>query len=176
MAYTHSKGDKLNTPTYDQIIDFYGLEPHMEGGFYKTSFSDDEDLSVEALPPEYSSPRPFMNSILYLLPNGEKSVFHRIRMNEIWAFHLGGPLELFQISPDGTSEKICLGTNILKSEKIFHVVPKGFWMGARPADDSEYSLVSCITAPGFKFEDWEAANINQLLKSSLEKDTIDKFL
>lgn len=144
------------------IISNYGLKPHPEGGYYKISFWDSEEIPHFALPSEYAGPRAYMSSILYLLPKKEKCIFHKIKMNEAWAFHAGGPLKLYQFSPTGETTEVILGSGI--NESVFHVVPKGFWMGALPSNSHDYSLISCITAPGFTPNDWMKGEKEDLIK------------
>jgi predicted cupin superfamily sugar epimerase len=117
-----------------------GLKPHPEGGFYKETYRS-----------------PASTAILYLLAEGEKSCFHRIKSDELWHWHGGGVLELTQISPDGNLETVRIGP-----EYPQHAVPAGRWFGARPAKGAGYVLCGCTVAPPFEFKDFELAKRNDL--------------
>ena len=62
------------------------------------------------------------------------------------------------MSPEGQAEKVILGQDMAAGQKVQHVVPAGYWFGARPAEGSAYSFVGCTVAPGFDFADFELAD------------------
>jgi uncharacterized protein len=150
----------------EDVIRVYDLQPHIEGGYSQLLYQDAQMLSQSCLTNDYESPRCLWNGIYYLLPSGGKCIFHRIRMTELWNFYLGVSLELFEISPEGMLKKIILGPNILSGEKFAYVFPKNHWIAAKclSKKSSEFSLVSCITTPGFTFADWEKGERKTLLK------------
>ena len=86
-------------------------------------------------------------------------------MTEMWNFYLGDSLELFDISPKGILQRTILGHNISKEEKLAYVFLKDHWIAAKPCKDSSFSLVSCVTSPGFTFSDWEKGDRQQMIKS-----------
>lgn len=147
-----------------EIIHYLKMKPHPEGGFYSLLFEDTEKISAKCLPKNYKGSRPFWNAIYYLLPSGSKSIFHKITMNEMWNHYLGGSLELFDLSPEGPLKRIILGKNIFSGEQLSYIFPKGHWIGARPLIKSTFSLVSCVTCPGFTFLDWEKGERDKLVQ------------
>ncbi|MFT5355480.1 MAG: putative cupin superfamily sugar epimerase [Polyangiales bacterium] len=133
----------------DEIIAHLGLKPHPEGGHYKETFR-----SVGPDPsPDSSEGRAACTTIHYLLKRGESSHWHRVDADEVWCFHAGDPLEL-RIS-DGTH----IVSHTLSSDALLHtpqvVVPAGQWQAAKPI--GEFTLVSCVVAPGFEFSGFEMA-------------------
>jgi predicted cupin superfamily sugar epimerase len=146
----------------EEIIRKFDLQKHPEGGYFKESYRSSETISREALPSRYLGDRSFSTAIYFLLPSGTVSRLHRIASDEIWHFYLGAPLELLQVSPDGKMEKVILGLDVAAGQKLQHVVPAGYWFGARPADGSAYSFVGCTVAPGFDFADFELADAEDL--------------
>ena len=74
----------------DELIDRYQLEPHPEGGFYRRVF----EHSV------VHDGRSLASAIVYLLPGGVTSRWHRIDAVELWHAGIGAPLEL-STSTDG---------------------------------------------------------------------------
>jgi predicted cupin superfamily sugar epimerase len=149
----------------EDVIRKFDLQRHPEGGYFKEAYRSSEIISREALPSRYNGDRSFSTSIYFLLPSGTVSRLHRIASDEVWHFYLGGPLELLQISPNGKMEKLMLGQDVAAGQKVQHVVPAGYWFGARPADGSAYSFVGCTVAPGFDFADFELADPRDLSRS-----------
>lgn len=132
------------SPTSDEMIAALGLLPHPEGGFYRETFRAPD------------APRGASTSILFLLPAGEHSRWHRVDADEHWMFHDGEPLELRVADPaSGAQERIVLGRDIARGERPQAVVPRGWWQAARPL--GAWALVGCVVAPAFEFARFEMA-------------------
>ena len=43
------------------------------------------------------------------------------------------------------------------------IIPHGVWFGAKTRQQDSYTLISCITVPGFDFDDFELAERQSLL-------------
>lgn len=106
MTATTSLAQALSA---QDIIRHYDLMPHVEGGHYRRIWCSSQDLQPESLPCGICGSRPCSTSILYLLQAGERSRLHRIRQDELWHFHLGGPLRLYCLTPDGQELDRILG-------------------------------------------------------------------
>ncbi|MDA2811288.1 cupin domain-containing protein [Nocardiopsis sp. RSe5-2] len=130
------------------------LLPHPEGGWYRQTWRS----PVSSRPEGYPGPRHAATAIHFLLCPGEESRWHRVRSDELWVFNRGGPLRLVL---GGTGERpeeerpLVLGPYVEAGENLQILVPAGTWQTARPLVGEE-ALVSCIVAPGFEFEDFEA--------------------
>lgn len=132
-----------------------GLAPHPEGGYYKETYR-----SAESLP---GRGRSVCTAIYYLLEAGSFSALHRIRSDELWFFHAGGPLVVAELAPGGSVKETVLGVDLAAGQAPQHVVPAGRWFGAYPAPGTEWALVSCTVAPGFDFADFELGRRDPLL-------------
>lgn len=166
----------MTSPTVDQLVKQFQLEPHPEGGFFRETYRASEKIPHGSLPKRFKGDRSYSTAIYFLLPVGNFSALHRIPADESWHFYLGGPMTVVQISPEGKVEKIVLGQDILKGQKVQHVVPAGYWFGAYPNPGSEYSFVGCTVAPGFDFADFELGNRAELLKQFPQaKDAITQL-
>ncbi|MFG1493061.1 cupin domain-containing protein [Halobacteriovorax sp. ZH4_bin.1] len=152
----------MHSPEIKKIIDKYKLEAHPEGGYFKESYRSHD--SFKSLPEPFNGDRNYSTAIYFLMPQGKKSSLHKIASDEVWHFYLGGPMTIYQISPDGALEIITLGQDILKGEKLQHVVPAGYWFGGHTNSGSDYSFVGCTVAPGFDFNDFVLADRTELSK------------
>jgi uncharacterized protein len=149
----------------EEVIKKFDMQKHPEGGYFKESYRSSEIISREALPARYKGDRSFSTSIYFLLPSGTVSRLHRLASDEVWHFYLGGPLELLQISTAGIMEKLILGQDLAAGERVQHMVPAGYWFGARPVEGSAYSFVGCTVAPGFDYADFELVDPENLARN-----------
>lgn len=154
-----------NQPKVEDVIAKLGLLVHPEGGFFRETYRSGGQIPASALPSVFQGARTYSTSILYLLPEGRKSGLHRIKQDEVWHYHLGGPLRLFMISPQGETEEIILGPDIMAGQHLQFTVPAGYWFGAKPRPGAGYCLVGCTVAPGFEFADFEMASEAELKKA-----------
>lgn len=141
--------------TADDLVCHFGMRAHPEGGFYVETYRSEGVIPVSALPSGYAGTRNYATAILFLLRQGDYSRLHRIRQDEIWHFHLGGPLRLVHVTPEGQVEERILGSDVRQGQLLQSVVAAGCWFGATPAPGTEYALVGCTVAPGFDFADFE---------------------
>ena len=126
-----------------------GLEPHPEGGYYRQLFGNDEtgDKAV--------------STIYYMLTANDMSAFHRLHnMVEIWYFHAGEPLNIYVIDPDGT-----LTVHTLSEQNEMQVIiqPEQ-WFAAEISSKRGFCLVGCAVGPAFRFENFELAQRDELMK------------
>ena len=124
----------------DAIIELLGMVPHPEGGHYAETFRA----------PAAEGERPAMTAIYFLLKAGERSHWHKVDAVETWLWHAGGPLRL---SIDTTD--LALGPDLDQGQRPQAVVPKDAWQAAKSL--GQWTLVSCIVAPGFDFAGFELA-------------------
>lgn len=128
----------------EAIIETLGLRPHPEGGHYVEVFRDSRGVG-----------RPASTAIYFLLRRGERSHWHRVDAAEIWLWHAGAPLSLF-ISADGKGQQeVALGVDLGAGERPQAAVPAHAWQAAQ--SQGEWTLVSCVVAPGFEFSGFELA-------------------
>lgn len=124
-----------------------GLEPHPEGGWYRRTWAS----AVSVTLPD-GRVRPTATLILFLLPAGESSAWHRVSSDETWLAHTGAvTLELggADDAPVVSDRVVCDPANAQA------LVPAGVWQRTVPA--AEDALVSCLVSPGFDFADFELA-------------------
>jgi len=130
----------------DDIIAALGMRPHPEGGHYVETWRG----------PAGGDGRATGTAIYFLLRAGERSHWHRVDADEVWLWHSGGPLRL-SIALLGHDAHVdhFLGADVTTGERPQVVVPAGAWQAAEPL--GEFTLLSCVVAPGFEFAGFELA-------------------
>ncbi|MEK5233949.1 cupin domain-containing protein [Lysinibacillus sp. FSL K6-0232] len=139
------------------FIEQLNLTEHPEGGYYKSSFRASDEIAIRAVQ------RPIYTSIYFLLRSQDISHLHRLQSDELWYYHAGSPLTVHMIFPDGTYEAKKLGLNIEAGEVPQIAVPKNTIFGSSVDEAQTFSLVGCMVAPGFDFEDFELFTQEELL-------------
>ncbi len=142
---------------FQDLISFYGLLPHPEGGFYKRTYAADQVIPKDCLGDEFDGERLISTAIYYLLTPGTFSAFHRIKSDELWHFYHGTSLHIHVIHPTGDYEILKLGDNLSNGESFQHVVKAGSWFASVPTIPDGYSFAGCTVSPGFDFNDFELA-------------------
>ncbi|MCH2140578.1 MAG: cupin domain-containing protein [Phycisphaerales bacterium] len=127
--------------TVEQVVTRLALQPHPEGGFYRETWRSEATLP---------SGRALATGILFLLPGGDPSRWHRTDGEEIWIYQGGDPLTLSVHDQDQSSEHL-----IGMAHAPQAVVPAHAWQSAR--SEGDWTLVCCIVSPGFEFETFEMA-------------------
>jgi predicted cupin superfamily sugar epimerase len=139
------------------------LSPHPEGGFYKETYRSKEQIGKESLPHRFNGSRNFSTAIYFLLRSSDRSVFHRIKSDELWHFYAGSVLEIFVLR-DEKLEVFKLGSNLGQNESMQVLIPAGSWFAAKVSQPNTYTLSGCTVAPGFNFDDFEMADRDELVK------------
>jgi uncharacterized protein len=155
-------------------VEHLNLQAHPEGGFFRETYRSNKLLAPESLSLEFLSARNVSTAIYFLLRSKDRSVFHRIKSDELWHYHAGGSLTLYVLEDKGIKQ-YRLGPDPRAGQQFQVVVPANHWFGAI-VDAGDYVLSSCTVAPGFAFEDFEMASRDQLLDKFPEHtDTIIKL-
>ncbi len=124
----------------DALIAALDLAPHPEGGFYRETFRQ----------PCHEGGRALATTILFLLPAGSRSHWHRVDAAEMWLWHAGQPLDLLI-----DDRRITLGGDVLAGQQPQGLVPAHAWQSAGAKDG--WALVTCMVTPGFDFVGFELA-------------------
>ena len=146
-----------------QLIKQYNLQPHPEGGFYKETYRSNESIPENALPAGFDGSRNFSTAIYFLLRSNDRSLFHRIRSDELWHFHDGSSLTIYILKRDGLIEEK-LGNDPSRGESLQVIIPANCWFGQWSISPTAMHYQGCTVAPGFDFRDFEMADRSELLK------------
>jgi uncharacterized protein len=143
-------------PTRTALIEWLNLEPlPVEGGLFRQTWRGPEDATGAPV-----------GTCIYVMLTADADVFsamHRLPTDEIWHFYLGDPLRLVLLHPDGTTEHVTLGQDLLNGQRVQFCVPAGCWIGARLIDGGDYALFGCTMAPGFTNASYEGGERDALI-------------
>lgn len=144
----------------DKLIQALGLEPHVEGGYFRQTFQADHRQHLDT-----DRGRRFtLTSIYYLLtrayPIGH---WHQNRSDIMHYHHLGAPLTYYMINPDGTLETAVLGPDPKQGHCLQLSVRGGVWKASHLMG-GEYGLIGEAVVPGFDFEDMVLGKRDELLE------------
>lgn len=143
----------------DQIKKLLALEAHpVEGGSFRRTYTSAQSL------PTPRGERTAGSAIYYLLEPGTFSEMHRLASDEIFHFYLGDPVEMLQLWPDGSHQRIVLGPRIEEGHSVQTLVPAGVWQGARLLGSGQVALLGCTVCPGFDFADYQSGLRDELVK------------
>ncbi len=157
--------------TVDYWTNHLTLQPHPEGGFFKETYRAAE--TIGDLPERFEGKRNFSTAIYFLLRSQDRSVFHRIKSDELWHFYQGSRLLIYVLTDQGlTVHK--LGSNPDQGESLQVLIPANSWFGAHVEKQNSFALCGCTVSPGFDFQDFEMADRDELLKKypGYEKEII----
>jgi predicted cupin superfamily sugar epimerase len=149
-----------------RIIDQLELKPHpIEGGFFRETYRSQGVIPAASLPPGYTagSDRSYGTAIYYLLAGDTFSEMHRLPTEEVFHLHLGGPVRMLQLFPDGTAREVVLGTDLPAGQRPQVVVPPGVWQGSSLEQGVEFALMGATMAPGFDYADYEQGRRDDLI-------------
>lgn len=143
-----------------ELIAALGLEPHVEGGYFRRTFQADQREMLQTA----SGLRYLVTSIYYLLteqsPVGQ---FHFNQSDILHYFHLGDPIEYSLIHADGSLQTLIMGNDVLAGQQLQLHVPGGIWKASRLLDGTHgYGLISEAVSPGFDFADMQMGERQKL--------------
>jgi predicted cupin superfamily sugar epimerase len=149
----------VNSLTAGAIIRLLDLKPlTIEGGYFRETYRSPEQIT------RANGARSLATAIYYLLTPDTFSQMHRVPGEEVFHFYLGDAVEMLQIAPDGAGEIIVMGSGIETGMRPQHVVPGGFWQGARLCEGGKFALLGTTMSPGFDYADYESGKRGELLR------------
>lgn len=131
------------------------LSPHPEGGFFREVYSGPSGLTVFS-----DNKRSLCSHILFLLPIGDRSRFHRIDSDELWHHYEGASATIIELRKGAVTKVTQLGK--ADGESLTHVVRAGTWFGAFVQGEHEYALVGCTVSPAFDYCEFELGSRDTL--------------
>ena len=151
--------------TAQDIIRLLKLEKHpKEGGYFRETYRSPQSIPREHLPSAYSGPRDFSTAIYYLITPDSFSAMHRLPGEEIFHHYLGDGVEMLLLHPDGNSEIVTIGNDLLRGQSPQVIVPANTWQGSRLIDGGRFALLGCTMSPGFDYADYQHGSRDELIR------------
>lgn len=152
--------------TAAEVIEHLGLQPLQgEGGFFRQTWNAPERLTPGVAGVRVE--KAVGTAIYYLVtdaPDGF-SAMHRLSTDEVYHFYLGDPVEQLLLYPDGRSDVLVLGSDLLNGQYVQHIAPRGVWQGTRLRPGGRWALLGTTMAPGFDVSDYEAGRRDVLVSA-----------
>jgi hypothetical protein len=126
-----------------------------EGGYFSETYRSELQIPEGSLPGPTRGVRSLASAIYYLLTPDSFSALHRLPSDEVYHFYLGDPVEMLLLNPNGSSDTVVLGPNILENMRLQMAVPAGVWQGSRLLPGGKFALMGTTMAPGFDPSDFE---------------------
>ncbi|MBB6095548.1 hypothetical protein HNQ60_004438 [Povalibacter uvarum] len=135
-----------------------------EGAWFAATYRSDDVLPAGAISRYKAGPRVAGSAIYALITREDFSALHRLQTDETWHYYKGDPLELLLLHPDGRTEVVVLGPDVLNGQQPQYTVKRSVWQGARPLGSGRdsYTLFGCTLAPGFEYGDFEIGYRDEL--------------
>jgi hypothetical protein len=155
-------------PTAAALIKHFNMARiPQEGPWFVLTYNSSDVLARGALPERYDGPRAAGSAIIALVTRTDFSAMHRLKTDEMWHYYGGDPLEMLILHPNGSSEVVVLGADVLAGQKLQYVVPRGSWQGARPRGKGpdSYSIFGDTLAPAFEYGDFAMGYRDELQKA-----------
>lgn len=138
------------------LIQSLQLEPHIEGGYFRRTYSAQHSVA------QAQGQRQLMSSIFYMLTDDRPiGYFHRNQSDIIHYWHGGSALSYLLIDQHGNLSRPSLGPNLDAGEQLQLIVPGGYWK-ATVLEHGDYGLLSEAVTPGFDYSDMTLATAEQM--------------
>jgi uncharacterized protein len=121
-----------------------GMSRHPEGGWYRETWRHETTINTPR------GPRRLVTCVAFLLEPGQRSQWHRVASDELWLWQGGSALSL---RVGGFDQLPIPGQTYQLGEGGQYLVRADEWQSAQPFG-AEPSLVACVVAPGFEFDDF----------------------
>ncbi|GAP21417.1 cupin domain-containing protein [Leptolinea tardivitalis] len=150
-----------------KLMDYFKFEPlPVEGGWYKQTYKSPDLLPENVLPAGSVGPHPMGTGILYFYTDDPDcfSAIHRLPIDETYHFYMGDPVEMLLLYPDGKSQRIILGHDVLNGQKVQFTVPHGVWQSSHLLPGGQFALAGTTMSPGYADSDYEGGEQQDMIR------------
>ena len=129
------------------IVELLGLEPlPEEGGMFRNTLDDGNSTAI-----------------YFLLEKDHPTMLHRLPGPETFHFYMGDPARIVMLGPGPETDAMTLGTDLAAGERPQVIVPGNTWQAAETL--GEWTLLGTTMAPGYRQEDFELAEREELART-----------
>ncbi len=148
--------------TAEDIRALLKLEPHPTCGFVRITYMSAQAIAPGGLPAPFADGRP-MGSALYFMVTPERPVhLHRIRNDQLYHHYLGDPIEVIMLHADGSSERVTVGSDLRRGERVQLLIPGNTFHTARIVGQRRWFLGASTEWPGVQPADVEIGDLDAL--------------
>jgi uncharacterized protein len=148
--------------TAEEVRALLKLEPHPTCGFVRITYMSAQAIAPGGLPAPFADGRP-MGSALYFMVTADAPVhLHRIRNDQLYHHYLGDPIEVIMLHADGTSERVTLGSDLRRGERVQLLIPGNTFHTARIVGQRRWFLGASTEWPGVAPADVEIGDLDAL--------------
>src|SRR5215217_3900368 len=150
--------------TATEICRLLGLEPNATCGSVRVSFVSTQSIAAGGLPVPFADGQPLGSALYFLVTPDAPVRLHRIRNEQRYHYYLGDPLEVFLLHADGSSERVIVGPDIRKGERVQLLIPGNTFHTARLMGQRHWFLGASTEWPGVIPTDVEIGDLDELSK------------
>jgi hypothetical protein len=148
--------------TADEIRALLKLEPNATCGFVQMTYLSTQSIAAGGLPPPFADARP-MGSALYFMVTPVAPVrLHRIRNDQLYHYYLGDPLEVLLLHGNDTTERVVVGPDLRRGERVQLLIPGNTFHTARLIGRRRWFLGASTEWPGVVPADVEIGDVEKL--------------
>ena len=148
--------------TAEEVRALLKLEPHPTCGFVRITYMSTQAIAPGGLPAPFAGGR-LMGSALYFMVTPERPVhLHRIRNDQLYHYYLGDPIEVIMLHADGTSERVTVGPDLRRGERVQLFIPGNTFHTARIVGRRRWFLGASTEWPGVEPADVEIGDLDKL--------------
>ena len=146
----------------DFLRERFGLQPHPTCGFVAETYRSATRVPVDGLPAGFDGDRALGSALHFLVTADTHLQLHRIRSDQQYLFHLGDPIEVLQLRPDGTGRLDVVGADLRGGQLPMLAIPGQTFHLARLIDGGDWSFLSSTEWPGVEPPDVEVGDPDEL--------------
>lgn len=148
--------------TADEIRALLKLEPNATCGFVQMTYLSTQSIAAGGLPPPFADARP-MGSALYFMVTPVAPVrLHRIRNDQLYHYYLGDPLEVLLLHGNDATERVVVGPDLRRGERVQLFIPGNTFHTARLIGRRRWFLGASTEWPGVVPADVEIGDVEKL--------------
>jgi predicted cupin superfamily sugar epimerase len=146
-----------------EICRLLALEPNATCGSVRVTYTSPLSIAPGGLPALFADGRPLGSALYFLVTPDAPVRLHRIRNDQLYHYYLGDPLELFVLHGDGQAERVVVGPDVRRGERVQLLIPGNTFHTARVIGRQRWFLGGSTEWPGVvPAEDVEIGYLDEL--------------
>ena len=126
------------------------------------TFISKQAIAAGGLPAPFAGERPLGSALYFMVTPGAPVRLHRIRNDQLYHYYLGDPLEVFLLHADGTNERIIVGPDLRRGQRVQLLIPGNTFHTARLIGRRQWFLGASTEWPSVVPADVELGNLDEL--------------